>query len=40
MKTQQTMQLLLSRMDANTKANQEDFLARMDAKIDANRKAD
>jgi hypothetical protein len=32
------MELLLARMDANTKANQAGLLARMEAKIDANHK--
>jgi hypothetical protein len=39
METQQMKELLLARIDANTKANQEDLLARMEAKINASRKA-
>jgi hypothetical protein len=39
METQQMMEFLLARMDANTNANPEDLLARMEAKIDANREA-
>jgi hypothetical protein len=35
MEMQQMMELLLARMDANTKANQEDLLAKIEA-MDAN----
>jgi hypothetical protein len=38
METQQMMELLLARMDTDTKANQH-LLARMEAKIHANREA-
>jgi hypothetical protein len=37
METQQMMELLLARMDSNTKVNQ-DFLARTEAKIHTNHK--
>jgi hypothetical protein len=33
-------ELLLDRMNANTKVNHIDFLARMEAKINVNREAD
>jgi hypothetical protein len=38
METQQMIELLLARMDANTNANQEDLLARINAMMDTNRK--
>jgi hypothetical protein len=40
MKTQQMIEFLLDRMDANIKANKEDMLARMVAKIETNGEAD
>jgi hypothetical protein len=40
METQHMMEFLLARMDANRKTNQEDLLARMEAKIDAHKEAD
>jgi hypothetical protein len=39
METQQMMELLLARMDASVKVNQENLLSRIDATMDANRKS-